>query len=210
MKTRKKLVSILCAATLLVSALPAASAVSAEPLSEYAGKTIPVQVVKNTKDGLTSHIVEVAVPPNTTKTEERTLINAVALGKKVSARDADFIDTFLGQKDDVQVTGVSQEVIRKTLPRALDEVVVNFELTSINHPGECLLLEVANKTTDTSTGYHIIHVMDGIRRVVFAETEETGLVPTAKGQTLSVNVETLSATGSIGLSTIFAYGYTYY
>lgn len=80
MKIRKTL-SILCAIAMLSSALPTASAVSTQAISENAGKVIPVQVVEDTKNGQVSRIIEVAIPQNATIEEENALIYSVAFGQ---------------------------------------------------------------------------------------------------------------------------------
>lgn len=84
MKT-KKFVSVLCACAMLLSALPFASA--AEPVSEYAGQTIPVQVVEETEAGLTSRVIQVAIPEGATKAEEDAIIYS-------SAFDRDMLSAF--------------------------------------------------------------------------------------------------------------------
>lgn len=77
MRKNKKLVSILCAVALLVSALPAAAA--AEPLSEYAGETVAVRVAHFHGDGeVTKKTVEVNVPQRATKKDAQKLFNSAA------------------------------------------------------------------------------------------------------------------------------------
>lgn len=78
MKTHKKLVSILCAAALLVSALPAAAAV--EPLSEYAGETVSVHVTRVDAGGVISETcIDVDVPKNATVQEGQDVIQTAAI-----------------------------------------------------------------------------------------------------------------------------------
>lgn len=79
MKT-KKFVSVLCACAMLLSALPFASA--AEPLSEFAGQTISVQVSEVAETGVDSRVIQVAIPEGATKAEEDAIVYAAALGQE--------------------------------------------------------------------------------------------------------------------------------
>lgn len=131
MKLRKML-SVLCAAALLISALPAASAVEAEPLSEYAGKTLPVQVVEDTDNGLVSRIVEVAIPEGATKAEEDALVYAAAFGTPVT-RSANATDT-ISVEGDFYITNSNKKIGGGTLARDYKRIFVdvNVSLESIN------------------------------------------------------------------------------
>lgn len=80
MKLRKTL-SVLCAIAMLASALPAASAAEAEPLSEYAGQTITVQAIEQTENGPVSRLVEVAIPDGATEAEKDALVYSTAFGQ---------------------------------------------------------------------------------------------------------------------------------
>lgn len=88
MKTHKKLVSILCAVALLVSALPAASAISSEALSEYAGQNIAVRVAYVQGNGeVAKEIVSVDIPQRARQKDEINLIRTAvsATAKSISA-----------------------------------------------------------------------------------------------------------------------------
>lgn len=111
MKLSKKLTSILCAAALLVSALPAAAAVSADPLSEYAGKTIPVQVVEETENGMTSRVIEVAIPEGATKAEKDALVFSAASNCTASAFSAKSSNMYvLSTETDLVIRAAEQKV----------------------------------------------------------------------------------------------------
>lgn len=78
---KKRLVSIFLALAMCMGLAVPAFAAETEPLSEYGGQTIPVQVVEETEDGLTSRVIEVAIPDGATKAEEDVLVRSAALGK---------------------------------------------------------------------------------------------------------------------------------
>lgn len=148
MKTHKKLVSILCAVALLVSALPAAAAVSAEPLSKYAGKTVPVQVVEDTKDGLTSHFIEVAIPKGATRTEENFIVYQAAFGKgetsTFSANAERFYDISYEENITLEDTakwvgGGKPQGIKFNL---IDEIYISFDVKDLDRESTSLYFQV--------------------------------------------------------------------
>ena len=176
MKTRKKLVSILCAAALLVSALPAASAVSAEPLSEYAGKTIPVQVVEETENGLTSRIISVAIPEGTTKVEEDALVCAVvgrASGKTRSSNAASGLYLIDGVSGAVTLRNNIEERIGGGTPAGasyseLDEITISFTVKEASQSETRVGFELKSMTTPSSTtGWKEIRLQSNVWKVVF-------------------------------------------
>lgn len=77
---KKKITSLALALTMLLSALPAASAINAEPLSEFAGETVSVHVTQIGADGqVTEAYVDVDVPKNATAHEEQDLLQTAAI-----------------------------------------------------------------------------------------------------------------------------------
>lgn len=79
----KKFASLLCAVSMLLTSAITASA--AEPLSEYAGETISVQVVRATETGSVSQVIQAAIPEGATKAEEDAIVYAAALGQDMIA-----------------------------------------------------------------------------------------------------------------------------
>lgn len=153
MKLSKKLTSILCAAALLVSALPAAAAVSADPLSEYAGKTIPVQVVEDTKDGLVSRIINVAIPQGATKAEERAIIHAAAFGwDLVSAHSENEVMLDICSKTNFTINKTATWVGGKRLTDDLVQIVFDFCIAKMDSNTR-LCAQVKNETADSTTDW---------------------------------------------------------
>lgn len=105
---KKKLMSLVLAMTMVLSALPAAAAVDAEPLSEYAGQTIPVQVVDVTENGCDSRIIEVAIPDGATKTSVRAIMNAAAFGS--TARSVNEMLYFLSVEENIVLNTTAKRV----------------------------------------------------------------------------------------------------
>lgn len=129
MKAHKKLVSILCAVALLVSALPAAAA--AEPLSEYAGKTVPVQAFDETENGWVSRIVEVAIPQGATETEANNLMYAAAFNQDgISAFSANETLYPLSTENDLEITATPQRVGGGSMPNGvqLDQTLIRVNI----------------------------------------------------------------------------------
>ena len=128
MKTRKKLVSILCAAALLVFALPAASAVSAEPLSEYAGENIVVRIAHFHGDGeVTKNVLTVDVPRQATKKEEQKLINsAVDSVTKVGRTSASL------EYGDINIGAWAPVLVTDTYTRPIGPITLDHAFSSIS------------------------------------------------------------------------------
>ena len=203
MKTRKKLVSILCAAALLVSALPAASAVSAEPLSEYAGKTIPVQVVEETENGLTSRIINVAIPEGTSPKGKDALVCAAALGRGTAATRS-----ITGTLYDITLGGEEQKVGGGTpkgvLFSAIDEVAILFSVESLSPARTWLQFQLRSSTKPGSvTEWKRVQPYTQAWEVVFVTNEFRTLYNYSNG--INVYGKTLSNDTAV-LSHISVYG----
>lgn len=180
MKTHKKLVSILCAVALLVSALPAASAVSAEPLSKYAGKTIPVQVVEETENGLTSRVISVAIPEGATKAEENTLVCAAAVGRvpgrtRFSNGTPDY---YINSVDgEVKLQHNNEERIGGGTPvgasySKLDRITISFDVEDVSQVEAWLGFQLRSSTTPSSTtDWEEMQPLHNTWRVVFISSE---------------------------------------
>lgn len=145
MKMSKKLTSILCAVALLVSALPAASAVSTEPLSEYAGQTIAVQAVDVSEAGTTSRIVEVSIPENATEAEANALAYSAAFSQGgISALSVNETLYPLSTENNLEITATPQRVGGGSMPSGvqLDSTLVRVDIGWIGSPDVRLLFQV--------------------------------------------------------------------
>lgn len=145
MKTHKKLVSIFCAVALLVSALPAATA--AEPLSEYAGKTVPVQIVEETADGWVTRFVEVSIPEGSTKKEELALTNSAVFGQgAVSAFSTAAENSyFLSEMTNLVIDAQEQKVGGGKRPSGVehfDKYAISVDIESVSSPDVSLLFQI--------------------------------------------------------------------
>lgn len=157
MKTHKKLVSILCAVALLVSALPAATA--AEPLSEYAGKTIPVQVVEETENGFTSRVINVAIPENATKAEKDALVLSAASDCTASAFSAKSSNMYILSTEENLVIGAAEKKVGggprpAGMTGSFEKIVIAATITQSDGGGNTKLFfqvkDVANPDNHTS------------------------------------------------------------
>lgn len=152
MKKSKKLLSVFCALSLLFAALPAASAVEREPLSEYAGQTITVQAIEQGEAGQVSRLVEVAIPQGATASEARTLIYATAFNWDMASAHSDrFYVTDLGGKDNFTLSSLEEtEIVNRTLKSELNEIYVTFHVGS-HYPNARIEGKVDNITAGTSS-----------------------------------------------------------
>lgn len=170
MKTHKKLVSILCAAALLVSALPAASAVNAEPLSKYAGKTIPVQVIEETETGLTSRVINVAIPKGTTQEEEAVLLSRAA-SSNGATRSVNGTNYGLSYMRYVMITRDERRIGGGTLPN--DNFVSVTAVLSVSDASadNQLLLRYHRENSGVVNKWRPIYAAPGVREFVFTQAE---------------------------------------
>lgn len=122
---KKKLMSLVLAMAMILSALPAAAA--AEPLSEYAGETVAVRVAHFHGDGeVTKETVEVNVPQRATKKDAQKLFNSAADSvAKVggAAKSVESGEEGLGAYSPVPVTN--------TFTRPIDPITLNRSYNSL-------------------------------------------------------------------------------
>lgn len=157
MKTHKKFVSILCAVALLVSALPAASAVSAEPLSEYAGETVSVHVTQIDIDGQTAEAyINVDVPKNATVLEAEDLLQAAAIAtvdpvsRFRAAEEVDYLYTVGGVRFTTSYKSIQSVYMEHDYTRLV--FMFNFGTFTGNPTNVTLRLTDANSHTFTLNG----------------------------------------------------------
>lgn len=197
MKTHKKLVSILCAVALLVSALPAAAA--AEPLSEYAGKTVPVQVVEETENGLTSRVIHVAIPENATEEEASALISAASSSNGVSTYSTAGTDYVLSTLRGYVVEDEPKKVGGGIIPVAgISSITVIFDIGRFDHSGERLLVQLRNMDNPSisiNNEWKSIVIVEDAWEVVFRSNQYV----MNKGTNVGVFAKTFLTGGYINL-----------
>lgn len=168
MKLSKKFVSVLCAVAMLVSALPAASAVSAEPLSEYAGKTLPVQVVEETESGMTSRIIEVAIPEGATYAEERALVYSAAFGPVPYSANQEVY--FLSEEENITLTTAEQRVGGGARPSGVtyfNQVIVYAYVSSAETTNANLKFQVRDTyNPDMATVWKDVSLMPNMQVII--------------------------------------------
>lgn len=165
MKT-KKFVSVLCACAMLLSALPFASA--AEPLSEFAGQTLPVQVVEETENGLDSRMIQVAIPEGATRAEEDALVYDAVFGSTATpfstrAGTAEVI----GEKEEtVMLLSEETKVMEGTFRRNYSRIIIDFviETFSGNTP---LYVQARNLSTGDQSSWGTMSPTVKPWRVIF-------------------------------------------
>ncbi len=148
MKLRKT-ISVLCSLAMIVSALPAASAVDAEPLSDAAGETVIVRVTNVQADGQTTQEqISVDIPEGATAAEEHNLIQAAALasvdgGTRATSESPDFL--FEGG---CRLTSSFARMFSFSLPRDYDRLLFEFNGgTIINNNPSVLYLRATNQNS---------------------------------------------------------------
>lgn len=196
MKTHKKLVSILCAVALLVSALPATSAVSAEPLSEYAGKTISVQVVEETERAPISRIIEVAIPEGATLEEANALVRAASCPGGVSTFSMNQQTYGLSYIRGLMFNSEERRAGYGTLPSGqILYVTAEFDLNTNLIPSNAqLLVQYRNETLGTvNNPWKSIDIVNGVDKVLFYSHEYT----LREGYNISIYAKSSSPTENI-------------
>lgn len=151
MKLPKRLTSIFCIMTLLISAFPAAAAANAVPLSEFAGETIPVLVIDDTGNTTVSRVVNVAIPKGATKAKENALVRLAALGQDGGMSTFSVNDTMheLSVKYDFSIRNTVDIVGEGDVPsgRTISQVAVDIDLRDFDRIDSVLQLQVVNKQT---------------------------------------------------------------
>lgn len=172
MKKFRKTLSALCAAAMLASALPVASAAEAEPMSEYAGKTIAIQVVEDNRDGLTSRVVKVAIPEGATEAEKDALIYTAVTGKISLLARGEAVD-FLDQSyANVDIRHTPVQIAKGTTTMDIDELYVHMKFTGTLPSG--LQLQVRNSDNDTSNwngNVEFVNTPDPYYEVIFYRSD---------------------------------------
>lgn len=191
MKKSKKLVSALCAMAMLVSALPAASAAEAEPVSEFAGKILPVQVVEETETGMTSRIVEVAIPEGATKAEEDALVYSTVLGGRTYSAARDSQSFVLSTERNLAISQTPSRVGGGNLmPTGCNDykaVMVDFTLNSYGSGGHEIYFQVRDvQYPDIATAWQSVKGTDSSRNIYIA----TGSLVTSIAKGISVYAKT--------------------
>ena len=140
----RKILSALCAAAVLTAALPAVSAAEAEPLSKYAGKTIPIQVVEETETGWNSRFIEVEIPSDATKAEKNALVFSAALGQSTFT-DRETYLLIDSNDENIRVTQTPQKVCGGPLPAGLTKLtktLIDVEIESMGSTSATLSFQV--------------------------------------------------------------------
>lgn len=173
--------SLVLAMTMILSALPAAAAASTEPLSEKAGEVVLVQVVEETKSGLTSRIIHVAIPENATKAEADTLVNAAALRRASggiqplnASSEFYYIDSIDGS---VKLWHSEEKRIGGGNPkgasyRELSEITISFTPSELSTSETRVGFELRSMTDPSSTtGWKEIRLHSNVWKAVFVTSE---------------------------------------
>lgn len=178
---KKKLMSLVLAMTMILSALPAAAAASTEPLSEKAGEVVLVQVVEETKSGLTSRIIHVAIPENATKAEADTLVNAAALRRASggiqplnASSEFYYIDSVDGSikmwhNEEARIGGGTPVGASYS---DLDQIAIYFTVEDVSHSKTRVGFELRSMTTPSSTtGWKEIQLHEDVWKAIFYTNE---------------------------------------
>lgn len=171
MKNRR-LIGLLCAIAMsLTLALPAGAASLSEPLqpSDFAGETITCQVVEATAEGVTSRMVEVAIPAGTNVAEEVALVNAAALsGGEV--RSLGNVTYELSSRSNVTIRNTSTNVGGGLLQNQnYSYIVAQFVIETIGGSAQ-LQVQVKNETHGSATDWSEVNLYQYPQRVVFTSS----------------------------------------
>lgn len=171
MKKSKKMLSVFCALSLLLVALPAASAVESEPLSEYAGQTIAVQVVEDSGVDLISRIVKITIPEGATEAEKDALIYTAVTGKTPLSARGDTVDFLYQENKYVEILPTPVKIAEGTTTMQLDELYVHMKFAGA--PANGLQLQVRNSFNDTSNwkGVTFVNTPDPYYEVIFYSSD---------------------------------------
>lgn len=205
---KKKLMSLVLAMTMILSAFPAASAVNAEPLSEYAGMTVPVQVVEETENGLESHLIRVTIPKNATEGEASTLISAASSSNGVSTYSTAGTDYVLSTLRGYVVEDEPKKVGGGIIPVVgISSITVIFDIGRFDHSGERLLVQLRNMDNPSisiNNEWKSIVIMQDAWEVVFRSSQYV----MSKGTDVGVYAKTFLTGGYINLlsTTVIANG----
>lgn len=167
MKKFRKILSVLCAVAMLASALPTVFATETEPLSEYAGQTIAVQVVEDNGADLTTRVVEVSIPEDATEAKKDAFIYAAVTGKAPLFARGEAVDFLYQSNAYVEIMPTPAKIAEGTTTMELDELYVHMKF--IGNPADGLQLQVRNSYNDTSNwkGVNFINSPDAYYEVIF-------------------------------------------
>ncbi len=184
MKTRK-ILRALCAVSMLLTSAVAATA--AEPVTENAGKTNPLQVVEETENGLVSRIIEVAIPEGATEAEKNDTINAAAFGPSVPTRSS--MPYLLSSMSNIDLTPEEQKVGGgdKMLSgyNKYEQITINISVKSASNTNTRLYFEVRDATNpDMSTSWQDVSI--NATEIVFG----TKGLPSKPGKAINVYAKT--------------------
>lgn len=142
----RKVLSVLCAVTMLTSTLPAASAAEAESLSEYAGGTVICQVYEMTGEGLAAVTYNVPIPAAATKEVEKEIVRNYVLtagdSRTVQTRGYNAYEE-ISVKSNVRVVTAATNVGSGKAANSYDQVYVEFA-GMVNHGATELKVQVEN------------------------------------------------------------------
>lgn len=153
---KKKMMNLALVMVMVLSVLPAASAVSAEPLSQYAGQTVPIQVMEETANGWVTRFVEVAIPEGATKAEELALTNSAVLGQGVASTFSAASETpyFLSETTDLVIRAQEQKVGGGKRPSGIehfDKYAISVDIKSIGSTNVSLLFQIRDVANPSYT-----------------------------------------------------------
>jgi len=199
---KKKLISVLCAVSMILAVLPAASA--AEPVSKYAGQTISVQVVEDTEAGMVSRIIEVAIPAGATKSQETELIYAAAQGEECAPLSSGIQPyatwDIISSENYFTLNTRGTMVGGGTLKQKYQRIGVSLELLSSFHPGASISVQLKNAEDGTNSGWKKLDLSQLVHIVIFyAESDNFDML---KGTDLEVYAKISTGTMEIGNCTV--------
>ena len=178
----------------------AASAVSTAPLSEYAGKTIPVQVVEETPNGLISRIINVAIPERATAKEETEFILTACDTSTASARSFNETNYGLSYVKGIRAEGDPRLVGYGTIPtNDIISITTIFDIGEIDHRGTNLLVQFQNDDRGyIDNPWETLNIESGVWQVVFRSSEYIW----HEGNDISVYAKASQSNGFVMLKSI--------
>lgn len=197
----KKLISVLCAVSMILSALPAASA--AEPVSKYAGKTISVQVVEDTEDGMVSRIVEVAIPARATKSQETELVYAAAQGEEYAPLSSGIQPyatwDIISSENYFTLSGSKTKIGGGTLKQAYKRIAVSVE---VSKPDTTISIMLRNGTDGGESNWEDVNYSQVTAPVYIVMFYKSNKIQMTKGTPLEVYARTTGNRVDIGNCTV--------
>lgn len=166
----KKLISVLCAVSMILAALPAASAVEPKAaLSKVAGQTVPIQVVEETENGLVSRVINVAIPAGATVEEETAIIHAAALGKNAAVPFSASASDVISSESNLHITHNDVKIGGGILERDYKRIIVDVQIESIGG-NTTLWIQFQNKDTGSGSVWNEVDIYHYPWRVIFSSS----------------------------------------